>query len=188
MASKGKGGKLREIRIKLHHAGDGGALNDGFEIEHHHFDTEDNRYLGEVKNMGMATHHGDVMEHIHEHIKNHGTQNDELSGQPQSADGESEEHTEGCVMCDDPDGEGNKQTREAKLHNVASHGYEKGTPNAFGAGGKKKAHPGFKKVEKKIAAKEGLSQKAAGAILASRTRGASAAAHKANPHLNRVKG
>ena len=51
-----------------------------------------------------------------------------------------------------------------------------------------KAHPGFKAVQAKIAAKEGVSEKAAGAILASKSRGASAKAKKANPRLNRVKG
>jgi methionine salvage enolase-phosphatase E1 len=51
----------------------------------------------------------------------------------------------------------------------------------------RKAHPGFKAVQGKIQA-EGYSQKVAGAILAARSRHASAAAHKANPHLNRVKG
>jgi len=50
------------------------------------------------------------------------------------------------------------------------------------------SHPGFKAVQNKIASKEGLSKKAAGAILAARSRGASAAAHKINPRLNRVKG
>jgi hypothetical protein len=50
-----------------------------------------------------------------------------------------------------------------------------------------KLHPGFAAVQDKIASKEGLSKKAAGAILASRTRGASRAAKKTNPHLNRVK-
>lgn len=49
-------------------------------------------------------------------------------------------------------------------------------------------HPGFASVQNSIAKKEGLSKKAAGAILASRTRGASAAAKKINPHLNKVKG
>lgn len=50
------------------------------------------------------------------------------------------------------------------------------------------AHPGFAAVQSKIAAKEGVSQKAAGAILASASRGASKGAKKANPRLNRVKG
>lgn len=50
-----------------------------------------------------------------------------------------------------------------------------------------KSHPGFKAVANKIAA-EGYSKKAAGAILASKTRGASAAAKKSNPRLKRVKG
>lgn len=49
-----------------------------------------------------------------------------------------------------------------------------------------KAHPGFKAVQNKIAQKYG--KKAAGAILAKATRGASKAAKKANPRLKRVKG
>lgn len=53
---------------------------------------------------------------------------------------------------------------------------------------KKKSHPGFKAVQKKIAAKEGVSEKAAGAILASSSRKASAKAKAANPKLNKVKG
>jgi hypothetical protein len=50
------------------------------------------------------------------------------------------------------------------------------------------AHPGFKAVQAKIAAKQGLSKKAAGAILATGTRKASAKAKAANPKLKRVKG
>ena len=50
-----------------------------------------------------------------------------------------------------------------------------------------KAHPGFKAVASKIAAKEGVSRKAAGAILANSTRNASAKAKKANPNLKKVK-
>lgn len=48
-------------------------------------------------------------------------------------------------------------------------------------------HPGFKAVQKSIAKKEGVSMKAAGAILASSTRKASPAAKRANPRLKRVK-
>jgi hypothetical protein len=48
-------------------------------------------------------------------------------------------------------------------------------------------HPGFKAVQSHIE-KEGYGKKAAGAILASRTRNASKHAKKMNPHLNRVKG
>ena len=48
-------------------------------------------------------------------------------------------------------------------------------------------HPGFKAVQKKIEG-EGYSPKVAGAILAKKTRGASAAAKKANPNLKKVKG
>ena len=51
-----------------------------------------------------------------------------------------------------------------------------------------KAHPGFKAVQAKIAAKEGVSSQRAGAILAASSRGASKAAKKANPNLRKVKG
>lgn len=51
-----------------------------------------------------------------------------------------------------------------------------------------KAHPGFKGAAASIAKKEGVSAKSAGAILASSTRKASAAARKKNPRLNRVRG
>lgn len=49
-------------------------------------------------------------------------------------------------------------------------------------------HPGFKAVQASIAKKEGVSPKAAGAILADKTRKASPAAKKKNPRLNHVKG
>lgn len=49
------------------------------------------------------------------------------------------------------------------------------------------AHPGFKKVQSHIES-EGYSKKVAGAILAARSRHASASAKKANPRLKRVKG
>lgn len=52
----------------------------------------------------------------------------------------------------------------------------------------KSKHPGFASVQNKIAKKEGVSKKAAGAILASATRNASKKAKKANPKLNKVKG
>jgi len=49
-------------------------------------------------------------------------------------------------------------------------------------------HPGFKAVQKKIASREGVSMKQAGAILASATRNASPAAKRANPKLRKVRG
>jgi hypothetical protein len=52
----------------------------------------------------------------------------------------------------------------------------------------KKAHPGFKAVQNKIAKKEGISKDKAGAILAAASRGASKKAKKANPRLKKVKG
>lgn len=45
----------------------------------------------------------------------------------------------------------------------------------------------FKSVQKKIEKKDGVSKKAAGAILASASRKASPAAKKANPNLKKVK-
>lgn len=48
------------------------------------------------------------------------------------------------------------------------------------------AHPGFKAVQKKLAGKYGM--KAAGAILASSTRKASAKAKRKNPRLKKVRG
>ena len=51
----------------------------------------------------------------------------------------------------------------------------------------KKAHPGFKAVQKQIEG-EGYTKEQAGAILAKRTREASAGAKRANPRLKRVKG
>lgn len=53
---------------------------------------------------------------------------------------------------------------------------------------KKATHPGFKGVQRKIAARSGLGMERAGAILAASSRGASAAAKKRNPRLLRVRG
>lgn len=50
------------------------------------------------------------------------------------------------------------------------------------------SHHGFKKVQDKIASKEGVSKKAAGAILANATRNAGSAAKANNPNLKKVKG
>lgn len=49
-------------------------------------------------------------------------------------------------------------------------------------------HPGFKAVQEHMAAMQHIPMSEAGAELASSTRGASAAAKKKNPRLNRVKG
>lgn len=49
-------------------------------------------------------------------------------------------------------------------------------------------HPGFKAVQQKIARREGVSMKQAGAILASATRKASPTAKRANKNLNKVRG
>lgn len=53
---------------------------------------------------------------------------------------------------------------------------------------KKATHPGFKAVQKKIAAKQGVGMERAGAILAASARKASKAAVKANPRLKKVSG
>lgn len=49
-----------------------------------------------------------------------------------------------------------------------------------------KSHPGFKAVQAKISSKEGVSKKAAGAILAASSRKAVANGNK-NPNLKKVK-
>lgn len=49
-------------------------------------------------------------------------------------------------------------------------------------------HPGFKAVQKKIAAKQGVGMERAGAILAAGARKASKKAIKANPNLKKVSG
>ena len=49
-----------------------------------------------------------------------------------------------------------------------------------------KKHPGFKAVQSKIMKKEGVSKKAAGAILASASRNASPAAKAKNPKIKKV--
>lgn len=76
------------------------------------------------------------------------------------------------------DTEGEKAVRESKgdKHNLMKHGEHTAK------------HPGFKAVQSQIAKKSGVSNKAAGAILAARSRGASRSAKKANPRLLRVKG
>jgi hypothetical protein len=53
---------------------------------------------------------------------------------------------------------------------------------------KKKAHRGFKAVQKEISKKQGVSMERAGAILAAGARKASPAAIKANPRLKKVSG
>ena len=52
----------------------------------------------------------------------------------------------------------------------------------------KKAHPGFKAVAKKVAAKQGVSMERASAIVAAGARKASKSAIKANPRLKKVIG
>lgn len=53
--------------------------------------------------------------------------------------------------------------------------------------GRTKKVTGFKNVANKIARKQGISKKAASAILASSTRKASASAKRKNPNLKKVK-
>lgn len=62
-------------------------------------------------------------------------------------------------------------------------GGKTGLRKGYATGGK--AHPGFKAVAKKIGKQPGIRNP--GAVLAAASRGASAAAKRANPRLNRVK-
>ena len=160
MAAESKG-KLKRIILHVHGHG---TENEGFEAEHE-YGQEGNGEYHPPKSMGVMKHHGEVMAHVHEHLKNMGSDDNE--------DGD-------CAMC------GSKELKASNPKNITHHGYEKGSSGDPKVKHTSK-HPGFKAVESKIASKEGLSQKAAGAILAARSRGASASAHKANPRLNRVK-
>lgn len=67
-------------------------------------------------------------------------------------------------------------------------GLKKGMKKGMYKGHDRAAHPGFDAVASQIAAKQGVSNDAARAILASSSRHASAAAHRKNPNLNKVKG
>lgn len=69
----------------------------------------------------------------------------------------------------------------------ASDAFDAGYNLLFKKKGGAVKNPGFKAVQAKIAAKSGVSKAAAGAILASSTRKASAKAKAANPRLKRVK-
>jgi hypothetical protein len=53
---------------------------------------------------------------------------------------------------------------------------------------KSRKHPGFAAVQSSIERREGVSRKAAGAILAASSRRASKGAKRRNPRLKRVKG
>ena len=55
-------------------------------------------------------------------------------------------------------------------------------------GVKKGKHIGFKRAAQSVEKKEGVSKERAEAIIAAGARGASAAAHRKNPALNKVSG
>jgi hypothetical protein len=159
--------KVKSIHIHLHGA-DGD--HEGFEVEHE-FEQAGTGSYEPPESQGVMEDHGAVIDHIHKVVKEHGMEGGD------------------CPCC--APGGGESEVKGSHPKNITKHGYEKGSPNDFrGGGGMKHSakHPGFKAVQNKIASKEGLSEKAAGAILASRSRGASAGAHKANPRLNRVRG
>lgn len=152
--------KLKRITIHM----DGhGEDHEGFHVEHEYHQGGDGSYE-QPKNMGAMSSHGELMDHLHEHTSKHG------------------EGDCPCGMC----GEGGDDDTSK---NETKHGYEKGSAgDSKVKSTKKDGHPGFKKVAAGIASKEQLSSKAASAILAARTRSASANAHKTNSHLNRVRG
>jgi hypothetical protein len=79
-----------------------------------------------------------------------------------------------------------RNMRENSMRKPSYRGFQKtGGITKAKVGGTK--HPGFKVVQSKIAAKQGISKQAAGAILASSTRKASAKAKAKNPRLKKVK-
>lgn len=161
MATKEGKKHLKAIHIKLQGHG---TENEGFSIQHE-MGAPDSEYNSEMRDMGAAVHHSHIMHHLHEHLSKHGSSEEE------------HEHDDGCPHCG-TSGEDEELEKDKKKTGTHMAKEEKHSSK----------HPGFKAVQNKIAAKEGLSRKAAGAILAARSRGASKAAHKANPRLNRVKG
>lgn len=142
--------QIKRITVNVHGAG---QEHEGFEVEHEYGQSGEGEYHP-PKSMGVMKHHGEVMQHMHEHLKDLGSEG-------------SDDDSDDCIMCAPSSSD--------------SRGKPKMTEHL-------KKHPGFKSVQKSIASKEGLSSKAAGAILAARSRGASAGAHKANPRLGKVKG
>jgi len=74
---------------------------------------------------------------------------------------------------------------KSEADRIAGAKMNKARANKMSKGGS--VHPGFKAVQSKIAAKQGVSKQAAGAILAASTRKASAKAKAANPRLKKVK-
>lgn len=70
---------------------------------------------------------------------------------------------------------------QGKLKSYHSSGAAKGRPSTS-------KHPGFKAIQKRIAAQQGIPEERAGAILANAGRNASPAAKKANPRLKRIRG
>ena len=70
----------------------------------------------------------------------------------------------------------------------ASHGIDLTGKKAGKRVAAKKAHPGFKAVQKKVAAKQGVSMERAGAIVAAGARKAGKKAVAANPRLKKVSG
>jgi hypothetical protein len=136
--------------------------------------------------------HDDLMDKVSSHMMNCCDPDCDICDMGQS----------GSMVDDDEDEEGeslhNKGKRASEgregVGNLDSAGTEtikasKGDKhNLMKHGEHTSKHPGFKAVASKIASQQGLSRKAAGAILASRTRSASRSAKKANPRLSRVRG
>jgi hypothetical protein len=126
-----------------------------------------------------AMSHGELSDHIQSHMLGCTDPDCDICDMGQSGsfiDDEKEE--ERGSKGDNIDNLGERTARSSKgdKTNLMKHGEHTS------------AHPGFKAVQSRIASQEGLSKKAAGAILAARSRSASASAHKINPRLNRVRG
>jgi hypothetical protein len=100
-------------------------------------------------------------------------------------EGEGDVHNVGSRSSKDHDSEEDDISRAGEEAECESKGDKH---NLMKHGEHSAKHPGFKAVQARIAKKSGVSEKAAGAILAARSRSASAGAHKANPRLARVKG
>lgn len=91
------GGRVHRIEVEMHGADGKGS---GYTITHHHVQDDKGHYKEPTTH--IATHHGEVMDHLHEHLSK------------SKSDIETDEHDAGekaCVMCN-AGGEYGKTPRE----------------------------------------------------------------------------
>lgn len=109
MAKEKSKHKVRSMEIR--HADDGS----GFTITTHHKSEDRGEYIPSTDT--IAKHHGEVMHHVHEYVKDMGAEEAGPSGQKNQ-----EEHQ--CEMCEQPEGEASDTEVKSK---DSKGGKDKGT-------------------------------------------------------------